>query len=51
MQRHPKADEVIVSWFGTELYLDAWQKGRGGIARYVDVIDDLEAAFTAPANP
>lgn len=46
MRLHPDATEVIISFFGGDMILDVWKDGEGGIARYHDEVDDIEAAYT-----
>lgn len=47
---HPGDDITIeATFYGMELFVDVWKKGEPAtIARYVDVVDDLEAELTRP---
>jgi hypothetical protein len=47
---HPGDDITVeVSFYGAELFVDVWKKGENRtVARYVDVVDDLEAELTRP---
>lgn len=53
-KRHPEfdpdnGDELTFDFWGAELYVNVWIGGKN-VARYADVVDDLEAELTRPAG-
>lgn len=53
-QKHPEfspeqGDEITFSCWGAELFVHVWIGGKN-VARYEDVVDDLEAALTHPGS-